>query len=104
MVKNLRNIPDVIKHNKPIQSKNEKIDNVHPEKFPVLDKLKIVFVITFGEIGKDFLNYLNHMYTLAPDLFVDEKLRRSVFLLPIYACLPEKSGIMNEEVDKGLNL
>jgi hypothetical protein len=44
------------------------------------------------------------MYTLGNDLFSEEKLRRSVFMLPIYAYLPPKSGIMEEEVDKGLNL
>ena len=36
------------------------------------------------------------MYTLAQDLFIDEKLRKTVYMLPIYAHLPFKSGIIEE--------
>ena len=61
-------------------------------------------MITFGEIGKDFLNYLTHMFTLADELFIDEKLRKTMFNLPIYMHLPDKSGVMHEEVDKGLGV
>lgn len=34
------------------------------------------------------------MFTLADDLFIDEKLRKTMFNLPIYMHLPHKSGIM----------
>jgi hypothetical protein len=43
------------------------------------------------------------MYILANTLFLEEKLQRKVHYLPIYAYLPDNSGLSGEEVEKGLN-
>ena len=43
------------------------------------------------------------MYVLAPYLFVEEKLKRNVHFLPIYAHLPDFSGLNEFEVSRGLN-
>lgn len=43
------------------------------------------------------------MYILASTLFLEEKLQRSVHFLPIYAHLPERSGLNDFEIERGLN-
>lgn len=44
------------------------------------------------------------MYTLANGLFNEEKLKRSVYYLPIYCYLPVDSGLYGEEVERGLSM
>ena len=43
------------------------------------------------------------MYVLAPYLFEEEKLKRNIHYLPIYAYIPEGSGLNDFEVERGLN-
>jgi hypothetical protein len=43
------------------------------------------------------------MHVLAPYLFAEEKLKRNIYYLPIYACLPDSSGLNDFEVERGLN-
>lgn len=88
---NLRNIPEIIPNNKQVALKNA--PDFLPEKYPVREDLSVFWVISFGEIGRDFLNYLNHMYILANTLFQEEKLKREIHYLPIFAHLPPNSGL-----------
>ena len=69
MLKNIRNIPEVIPNNKAAGIKNS--PEVLPEKYEVKDEISVIWIVSFGELGKDFLNYLNHMYVLAPYLFAE---------------------------------
>lgn len=91
MAHNIRNIPEFIVNHKAAGIKNS--PEILPETYPVRDELSVYWVISFGELGKDFLNYLNHIYILASTLFLEEKLKRTVHYLPIYVFLPEHSGL-----------
>ena len=64
---NVRNIPEIIPNHKQVALKNA--PDFLPEKYPVREDLSVFWVISFGELGRDFLNYLNHMYILANTLF-----------------------------------
>lgn len=50
---NIRNIPEVIVNNKPQSMKN--VPDFLPEKYPVLDELSVIWIISFGELGKGTL-------------------------------------------------
>ena len=47
---NIRNIPEIIPNNKPPNLKN--VPDFLPEKFPVMDEISLIWIISFGEIGK----------------------------------------------------
>jgi hypothetical protein len=58
-------------------------------------KIKLNWIISFGQIGKgihllniDFLNYLNHTYIFDETVFYDDKLNRTTTNIPIIAYMP----------------
>ena len=112
IVQALQEIPEVIPHNKGVhQEKNTKILDFHPNEFPVLKKVTVNWVISYGDIGKgnyflikDFLNYLNHSHIFGMEVLVGDALKRNVHLLPIMVNFPKNSGFEEEEVDRGLSI
>jgi hypothetical protein len=53
IVQALQEIPEVIPHNKGVhQENNTKILDFHPDLFPILKKLTVSWVISYGDIGK----------------------------------------------------
>jgi hypothetical protein len=47
---NLRNLPEFIVNNKPANLKN--VPDILPERYDVRDELSVVWVVSFGEIGR----------------------------------------------------
>jgi hypothetical protein len=47
---NIRNLPEYIINNKPQNIKNS--PDILPEQYPVTDELSVIWIVSFGELGK----------------------------------------------------
>lgn len=47
---NIRNLPEFIMNNRPQNIKNA--PDILPEKYPISDELNVIWIVSFGELGK----------------------------------------------------